>query len=109
MHEIKALLRPERVNTVIHALHELPDMPGITVSTVQGFGRRTDGHVQSAAFGEATMTKLETVVGDDLVDRVVDIIRRCANTGRGGDGKIFVIPVGRAVRIRSGDTGESVL
>jgi nitrogen regulatory protein P-II 1 len=109
MHEVKALIRPDRLYDVVQALHELPDMPGITTSTVQGFGRRNDHRKPEAMFGETTMTKIETVVTDELVDRVVELIQRAAGTGRPGDGKIFVIPVGRAIRIRSGDAGEGVL
>ena len=109
MHEVKALIRPERLYDVVQALHGLPAMPKITVSTVQGFGRRNDIRAPEAMFGETTMAKIETVVTDELVERVVDVIQRTAGTGRPGDGKIFVMPVNRAVRIRSGDAGESVL
>jgi len=109
MHEVKALIRPDRLYDVVQALHGLPDMPGITTSTVQGFGRRRSGGTPEAMFGQTTMTKIETVVADDLVERVVDMIQRTAGTGRPGDGKIFVIPVGRAIRIRSGDAGEGAL
>ena len=109
MYEVKALIRPERLYEVVQALHELPAMPGITVSTVHGFGRRNDQRTPEAIFGETTMTKIESVVKDELVDRVVDVIQRTAGTGRPGDGKIFVVPVERAVQIKSGESGEGVL
>ena len=109
MHEIKALIRPERLADVIDALHQVPSMPGITVSTVHGVGRRANGAQTEAVFGEVTMTKVETVVNDALVDEVVEAITRTAHTGRPGDGKTFVIPVGRAIHIRSGDADENAL
>jgi len=108
MYEIKALIRPERVSDVVQGLHELRAMPGITMSTVHGFGRRV-AEGQDGPFGETDMAKLGTVVPETLVDQVVDIITARGHTGRAGDGKVFVIPVARAVRIRSGESGEGVL
>ena len=108
MREIKAIVRRERVSDVIGALHERPDLPGVTISLVDGVGRRpaTSGGVE---FGEVQMAKLETVVSDELVDWVVQTIQRAALTGRPGDGKIFVIRVEQAVQIRSGNQGPEVL
>lgn len=109
MHEVKALIRPERLTAVIEALHGLPQMPGITMSMVHGFGRRSGGTPAQGTFGETTMAKVETVVSDDLLEQVVAAIRATAKTGRAGDGKIFVIPVATALMIRSADAGEEVL
>ena len=108
MREIKAIIRRERVSDVIGALHERPDLPGVTISKVDGVGRRpaAPGAVE---FGEVQMAKLETVVSDELVEWVVETIQRAAFTGRPGDGKIFVIRVEQAVQIRSGDRGPQVL
>lgn len=108
MREIKAIVRRERVSDVIGALHERPDLPGVTISMVDGVGRRpaASGTVE---FGEVQMAKLETVVSDELVDWVVETIRHAAFTGRPGDGKIFVVRVEEAVQIRSGDKGPKVL
>ena len=108
MYEIKAIVRRERVPDVMAALHERPDLPGVTISRVEGVGRRPDG-ADAPQFGEVRMAKLETVVATELADWVVDTIQRAAFTGRPGDGKIFVIRVEQAVQIRSGDRGPQVL
>ena len=107
MHEIKAIIRRERLEDVLEALHARPELPGVTISVVQGVGRHAVAGGES--FGEVQMAKVETVVTADLVDWVVDTIQRAAATGRPGDGKIFVIPVERAVQIRSGEKGPGVL
>lgn len=108
MLEIKAIIRRERVAAVIGALHERPNLPGVTISVVDGVGRMT-GDPGAPEFGEVQMAKLETVVSTELVPWVVDTIKRTAFTGRAGDGKIFVIRVEQAVQIRSGDEGPEVL
>ncbi|MEQ1690527.1 MAG: P-II family nitrogen regulator [Gemmatimonas sp.] len=108
MREIKAIIRRERLPDVIGALHERPDLPGVTISYVDGIGRRPGG-TGPAEFGEVQMAKLETVVSVELVSWVVDTIKRAAFTGRAGDGKIFVIHVEQAVQIRSGEEGPRVL
>ena len=108
MREIKAIVRRDRVTDVIGALHERPDLPGVTISYVEGVGRRPSG-AGPAEFGEVQMAKIETVVSADLASWVVDTIRRAAFTGRAGDGKIFVIRVEQAVQIRSGEEGPRVL
>ena len=108
MHEIKAVIRRERVTEVVGALHERADLPGVTISYVEGVGR-TGSNASPPQFGEVQMAKLETVVSTDLVPWVVDTIKRAAFTGRAGDGKIFVIRVEQAVHIRSGEEGSEVL
>ena len=108
MREIKAIIRRERVSDVITALHQRPDLPGVTISFVDGVGRKP-GRSDAVEFGEVQMAKLETVVSAPLVDWVVSTIQRAAFTGRPGDGKIFVIPVEEAVQIRSGSRGPEVL
>lgn len=108
MREIKAIIRRERVEDVVGALHERPDLPGVTISHVEGVGRRP-GDADAPQFGEVQMAKIETVVATELADWVVDTIQRAAFTGRPGDGKIFVIRVEQAVQIRSGDRGPEVL
>ena len=107
MHEVKAFIRPHRTTAVIEALHALPEMPGITVSSNIGYGRSVAPN--SPAFREVEVTKIETVVPDELVSMVVETIQREAATGGAGDGKIFVTHVERAIRIRSGETGPDVL
>ena len=86
MYEVKSIIRPERVAAVVHALHEIPDVPGLTISVVRGIGRRTPATSDTLAeFGETEMAKLETVVPEQLLQRVVDTVRDVAGTGRAGD------------------------
>ena len=110
MHEIKAIIRRDRLESVLDALRLVPDVPGITVSTVTGFGKRhpqaVDGTVE---FGHVTMTKLEVVVSDVMLPEALASIRRAAFTGRPGDGKVFVLAVEQAIKIRSDDQGIDAL
>jgi nitrogen regulatory protein P-II 1 len=110
MREIKAIIRPDRLSDVVSALRQIPHMPGVTVSVVQGFGR---GDVQQThgmePVGETQFTKVETVVPFGLAKEVIEAIRRAAHTGRPGDGKIFVIPVDIVTRISTGEEGEEAI
>ena len=99
MQEIKAIIRTDRLQNVIDALHALPNMPGVTVSTVRGFGRRASRR-GPGIFDETDFTKLEAVVDDEFVRSVIDTIVQHARTGGPGDGRIFVMPVLHAFRIR---------
>ena len=88
-------------------------MVGMTVSEVKGFGRQK-GHSELYRGAEYVVDflpkiKLEVVVADDAADGVVDAIVEAANTGRIGDGKIFVTPLEQSIRIRTGETGEEAL
>ena len=108
MREIKAIIRRESLSAVIHALHQIPLMPGVTASVVQGFGRGESHQLEDVdPFGEARFAKLETVVPALLVTSVVDTIRRVAHTGRPGDGKIFVLQVEQVTRISTGEENEA--
>ena len=109
MYEVKSIIRPERLAAVVHALHEIPDVPGLTVSVVRGFGKRTSAAAAAPEYGETEMAKLETVVPEALLQRVVDTVQEVAGTGRAGDGKVFVIRVEDAIQIRSGVHGSAVL
>jgi nitrogen regulatory protein P-II 1 len=109
MQEIKAIVRVERLEPVLHALHEMPELPGVTVSEVRGVGRRTDAPAGGVQYGETPMAKLEIVVQDALVERVLHVIESAGRTGRPGDGKIFVYPVSRARRIRTGEHDEQAV
>ncbi len=109
---IKAIIKPFKLDDVREALSEI-GIKGITVSEVKGFGRQK-GHTELYRGAEYKVdflpkVKIETAVSDDLVDTVVDTIRSAANTGKIGDGKIFVIPVEQAVRIRTGESGDEAL
>jgi nitrogen regulatory protein PII len=86
---------------------------GLTVSEVKGFGRQK-GHTESYRGAEYIVDflpkmKVEVVVPDQLVPQVIDAIERAARTGRIGDGKIFVVPVEEAIRIRTGERGEGAI
>ena len=110
MHEIKAVVRPERLEDIVQALHAISSLPGITVSIVRGIGRRHVAHdADGPQYGDVEMAKLETVVPDELVERVIATIREVGHTGRPGDGKIFVSSVQRAINIRDESEGAQVL
>lgn len=109
MKEIKAIIRPDRLSVVLQALHGMPDLPGVTVSTVRGFGRRYPTEGTGEEFDEVEMTKLEVVVPAAVAQDVARAIERAAHTGRMGDGKVFIIPVEHAVKIRSGEWDVNAL
>ena len=109
---ITAIIKPFKLDDVREALSEV-GVQGITVSEVKGFGRQK-GHTELYRGAEYRVdflpkVKLETVVSDEDVETVVNAIRESANTGKIGDGKIFVVPIEQAVRIRTGETGDDAL
>ena len=112
MKKIEAIIKPFKLDEVKEALHEV-GIKGITVTEAKGFGRQK-GHTELYRGAEYVVDflpkmKLEVLVGDDAVDAVVEAIARTANTGRIGDGKIFVRRVEDVIRIRTGERGESAL
>jgi len=109
MREIKAMIRTDRLSAVLRALHAMPGLPGVTASTIRGFGKRYPADGPEPAYDEVAMTKIELVVPAADADAAVAAIERAAHTGRGGDGKIFVIPVEHAVKIRTGERDLSAL
>ena len=113
MKEIKAIIQPFMLDKVLLALEQLGDLPGLTVSHVAGWGkaraRNAKDVVDEGAHRFAKKVKLEIVVGDHLVDRVVATIEREAHGGNPGDGKIFVFEVVEAVKIRTGERGTAAL
>lgn len=110
MHEIKAIIRRDRLDKVLDALHQIADVPGITVSTVTGVGRREPSDASGAVeFGEVVMAKLEVVVPSRLLSAALEKIRAAARTGHAGDGKIFVLPVEQSMKIRSGEQGVEAI
>jgi nitrogen regulatory protein P-II 2 len=109
---IKAIIKPFKLDDVREALSEV-GVTGITVSEVKGFGRQK-GHTELYRGAEYVVdflpkVKIETVVDDDVVDKVIDTISKAAATGKIGDGKIFVLNVEQAVRIRTGESGSDAL
>ena len=112
MKKIEAIIKPFKLDDVKDALHDA-GVSGITVSEVKGFGRQK-GHTELYRGAEYVVdfipkVKIEVVVEDDQVDRVVEAIEAAARTGRIGDGKIFVLAVEQAVRIRTGDRGQDAI
>jgi nitrogen regulatory protein P-II 2 len=112
MKMVMAIIKPFKLDDVREALSEV-GVTGVTVTEVKGFGRQK-GHTELYRGAEYVADflpkiKLEIVVPDDLVPKVVEAIQTAANTGRIGDGKIFVLPVIEAVRIRTGDRGEDAI
>ena len=109
---IKAIIKPFKLEDVKDALSEI-GVEGMTVSEVKGFGRQK-GHTEIYRGSEYTVdflpkVKLEIAVADDLVTKVVDAIVSAAQTGKIGDGKVFIIPIEEAIRIRTGEKGEVAL
>jgi nitrogen regulatory protein P-II 1 len=106
--KIEAIIKPFKLDEVKEALQEV-GLQGITVTEAKGFGRQK-GHAELYRGAEYIVdflpkVKIEIVIGDDLVERAIDAIRRAAQTGRIGDGKIFVSNVEEAIRIRTGESG----
>jgi nitrogen regulatory protein PII len=112
MKKIEAIIKPFKLDEVKKSLQEA-GVKGMTVSEVKGFGRQK-GHKEQYRGAEYVIEfvpkiKLEIVVGDGEADRVVGAVMNAARTGSIGDGKIFVSDLAGAVRIRTGESGESAL
>ncbi|MBF0341364.1 MAG: P-II family nitrogen regulator [Magnetococcales bacterium] len=112
MKKIEAIIKPFKLDDVKEALSEV-GIQGITVTEVRGFGRQK-GHTELYRGAEYVVDflpklKVEVVLEDDRVDQAVEAIERAARTGRIGDGKIFVTPVERVVRIRTGERDANAL
>ena len=112
MKKIEAIIKPFKLDDVKEALNEV-GIQGMTVSEVKGYGRQK-GHKEIYRGAEYVVDfipkiKIEIVVAADRADQVVDKIREAANTGKIGDGKIFVVPVEQAVRVRTGETGADAI
>ncbi|MCU0587078.1 MAG: P-II family nitrogen regulator [Syntrophobacteraceae bacterium] len=112
MKKIEAIVKPFKLDDIKDKLSHI-GIKGMTVSEVRGFGRQK-GHTEIYRGAEYVVDflpkiKIEVVVPDGQVHEVVEAIRTAANTGKIGDGKIFVIPVEECVRIRTGESGEQAL
>jgi nitrogen regulatory protein P-II 1 len=112
MKMVTAIIKPFKLDDVREALSEV-GVTGITATEVKGFGRQK-GHTELYRGAEYVVdflpkVKLEVVVPDSLAERVVEAIAAAAQTGRIGDGKIFVIPIESAVRIRTGERNEDAI
>ena len=107
-----AIIKPFKLDDVREALSEI-GVQGITVTEVKGFGRQK-GHTELYRGAEYVVdflpkVKLEIAINDDLAEPVIEAISKAANTGKIGDGKIFMYPLEQAVRIRTGETGPDAL
>ena len=112
MKKIEAVIKPFKLDEVKDELNNIGVM-GLTVSEVKGYGRQK-GHTELYRGAEYAVDflpkiKIELIVNDDIVDGVLDVIKKKAHTGRIGDGKIFVSSVEEIVRIRTGETGKNAI
>ena len=112
MKKVEAIIKPFKLDDVKEALKEV-GVQGLTVTEVKGFGRQK-GHTELYRGAEYVIDflpkiKLEIVVSDDMVTKVIDAIMDSAKTGKIGDGKIFIIPMEEVIRIRTGERGEDAL
>jgi len=112
MKKIEAVIKPFKLDEVKDELNNIGVM-GLTVSEVKGYGRQK-GHTELYRGAEYAVDflpkiKIELIVNDDIVDSVIDVIKKKAHTGRIGDGKIFVSSVEEIVRIRTGETGKKAI
>jgi nitrogen regulatory protein P-II 1 len=112
MKKVEAIIKPFKLDDVKEALKEI-GVQGLTVTEVKGFGRQK-GHTELYRGAEYVIDflpkiKLEIVVSDDMVTKVIDAVMDSAKTGKIGDGKIFILPMEEVIRIRTGERGEDAL
>jgi len=112
MKKIEAIVKPFKLDEVREALSEI-GVTGLTVTEVKGFGRQK-GHTELYRGAEYVVdflpkVKVEAAIKDDMLDRVIEAVEKSANTGKIGDGKIFVFDLEQVVRIRTGETGADAL
>ena len=112
MQKIEAVIKPFKLDEVKEALHEV-GVSGITVTEAKGFGRQK-GHTELYRGAEYVVdflpkVKIEAAIQTDLLDRVIEAIEKAANTGKIGDGKIFVFNLEQVIRIRTGEVGAEAL
>jgi nitrogen regulatory protein P-II 1 len=112
MKKVEAIIKPFKLDEVREALSEI-GVSGLTVTEVKGFGRQK-GHTELYRGAEYVVDflpkiKVEVIVADNLVERVIEAIIKAARTGKIGDGKIFVTSVEQVVRIRTGESGEAAV
>lgn len=110
MKEIKAIIRPFKLLSVLEALKQFNSLPGISISEIIGFGKdeinTNDIKIINDKIFSVPRTKLEIVVDDNMVDEVINIIQKSAYTGNPGDGKIFVSGVDEVLKIRTNERSK---
>jgi nitrogen regulatory protein P-II 2 len=109
---VSAIIKPFKLDEVREALSEI-GVQGLTVTEVKGFGRQK-GHTELYRGAEYVVdflpkVKVEVAIGDDQLEQTLEVIEKAANTGKIGDGKIFVFDLVHVVRIRTGETGEAAI
>ncbi|MGM0701952.1 P-II family nitrogen regulator [Halomonas faecis] len=109
---VTAIIKPFKLDDVRESLSEI-GVQGITVTEVKGFGRQK-GHTELYRGAEYVVdflpkVKVEIAVDDDMAEKVIDAVTQVANTGKIGDGKIFVTPLEQVIRIRTGETGKDAV
>lgn len=109
---VSAIIKPFKLDDVRESLSDI-GVQGITVTEVKGFGRQK-GHTELYRGAEYVVdflpkVKIEVAINDDLLDQVIEAVSKAANTGKIGDGKIFVFDVEQAIRIRTGESGPEAL
>jgi nitrogen regulatory protein P-II 1 len=112
MKKVEAIIKPFKLDDVREALSEM-GIAGLTATEVKGFGRQK-GHTELYRGAEYVVdflpkVKVEVVLTDDMVDRAIEVIQEAARSGKIGDGKIFVTPVERTVRIRTGEEDDQAI
>jgi nitrogen regulatory protein P-II 1 len=112
MKKVEAIIKPFKLDEVKEALQQI-GVQGLTVTEVKGFGRQK-GHTELYRGAEYVVDflpkiKLEIVLTEEMVDKAVEAIIEAANTGRIGDGKIFILPLGESIRIRTGERGKDAV
>jgi nitrogen regulatory protein P-II 1 len=112
MKKIEAIIKPFKLDDVIEALTEI-GIEGVSVSEIRGFGRQK-GRTEIYKGAEYVVdflpkVKIEIVIADDLVERALEVIQKSAHTGKIGDGKVFVLSVEAALRIRTGERDEAAI
>jgi len=112
MKKVEAIIKPHKLEDVKEALTAI-GVSGMSVTEIKGFGKQK-GHTELYRGAEYVIDfipklKIEVVIPDELVEKVVEAIIKAAKTGKIGDGKIFIIPVEDAIRIRTGERGDSAL
>ncbi len=112
MKKIEAIIKPFKLDEVKEALNEI-GIKGMTITEVKGYGRQK-GHKEIYRGAEYVVDfipkiKIEIIVASNQANQVVETIRKSANTGKLGDGKIFITPIEQAIRVRTGETGEDAI
>jgi len=113
MKEIKAIIRPFKLDDVITALHKIDGLPGLTISGIKGFGKskaiNSKDAVKEGLHNYVKKIKIEIVVSNNMVEEIINVLQKNAHTGNPGDGKIFIINVEDVIKIRTNERGNNAI